>query len=749
MVPAHAATDPQVVQEIATKVDPADHAMVSLLARWQRAEKTLLDLEAKNAPASAVTRIAAQAASLRGELEDALKKKAASGQPAAGGKRTPPVPGAASTGASPVGAEDAASDQAVRALGERMGALASRMESGDRGMAGKLAQLEAKVKDVETFHRRKMRGSLQLAMKEANALADSLEENIIRKDAERERLAAAERTMPETNLDAPSLKLLGSRVLIDGPVRAPSAAENFAACIGSVGAVRENFWGFRYYRIAVAYADLGRPDTVPTTSYEAVLPVLQLPSGERLSPENLTPASSVLLSSLPLRRPIGQGLATVSGPVAPNRFLLCLFKVDATTPIADCSLVVRDPNSSQQGLIRLRRSEGDESRDFKECEKALTAVWDEIAQYTLQSSLLTQSPDMRENLAKLVTLGNFFLEQYADWKLRANEVRNAGTKKLVKVHQSLGLEASKNGDDASTRTYRAALISVHEQLDDLRNKEILFRKKAMWILDAKAGLFGRLANLTDTLTSAKSGKDDAYRNGVRALLGAQRDVIAALNSDRQHVSWSELGDSGRKTLESLREDLVYQPRGTDQGQREIVEKLLAISRTPPSVPVARTLVTSPDFIGYRFRPDNGEVRRYSEVYSAKPLSDGRAESVTRFLEVAKCRLPPALCSFVDWEPWVAQWTFRRKYCKGTGRLFINEDGDVARVEVSLGDVSDPTTRSEMTRILSASLQCYTFVPALGPDGIVASVVPFEFIANDDHPTGKVRFGLAASSGRAN
>lgn len=101
------------------------------------------------------------------------------------------------------------------------------MESGDRQMAGKLAQLEAKVKDVETFHRRKMRGSWQLAMKDANALADSLKENIIRKDAERERLAAAERTMPETNLDAPGLKLLGSRVLIDGPVRAPSCGGDF------------------------------------------------------------------------------------------------------------------------------------------------------------------------------------------------------------------------------------------------------------------------------------------------------------------------------------------------------------------------------------------------------------------------------------------------------------------------------------------------------------------------------------------
>lgn len=59
LVPADAATDRQVIQEIATKVDPADQAMVSLLARSQRAEKTLQDLEAKNALASAVTRIAA------------------------------------------------------------------------------------------------------------------------------------------------------------------------------------------------------------------------------------------------------------------------------------------------------------------------------------------------------------------------------------------------------------------------------------------------------------------------------------------------------------------------------------------------------------------------------------------------------------------------------------------------------------------------------------------------------------------
>jgi hypothetical protein len=730
-----AATDPRTIAEIERRVDASDVSMMQLLTRWKNAEKVLGKLEEAKAPEFAITKASGDSARARIELEDALRKKDTSITTKVSPSATLDAP--ASRNKNDKGEpQEFVTDDDLKTWDDKLQFFASKIDVGDEWGKAKVVQLERAVSKIKLYRKNGRGGSLGLAVKDATRIVAELDVRMAKVKAESSAREAKELEIQEATLDSGRIALLGATVSVTMPVRAPHLEDSVGEILRSSRKIREAFWDEKIYRIGISYRS-SRDTHLPTElKFSDVMPSLKLPSGEVINPINISDETRRLFHALSLdlsSKGDKRGVVQPSSPLRDGQQLLVVFKIPYDTPIQACSLIVRDAGSRQKGVVKLvKKYHAGEKGAIEECERGLTAIWDQIARSILQERLFTDSNDMLFNLARLCTLGRYFTEVYAEWKELAETVSAQIEGAAINYYKEEGRRAVASGNDGEWNAFKIWARNWNAELTNNEQKKVLYRKKAVWILELNASLIAKLFSMLE----AGAGGGKSYKESGRALLLREREICEVLNKDRgEFVKWAGLSASGKKVFESLRADTPYKNTADDVIQQLVCNRLFLES----SHPSTNYLVIDPNYKGYQFRGDSGEPVRLSEIYEWKSGDQDKILQSLKFINAENCAIPPILDTYCLYEPVVLK--FDSEKLSGGGKLFINSRGDVISWEMTLKGADGLPAKEVITRRIGKMLNCFKFVPAFKSDGFVAVVLNFNFVQDEEHPNGIVTFNL--------
>jgi len=737
---------PITIDEIRSQADPKDQLLKFDIDELEKIEGRLRLLEAAKAPAAMMERFKQECAKLREKIDSRI---AARKDSSADSTETANKESVESKKPAIAAIDNSVSEQ----FSKTADALAARASQDNRPALAHLEMLRREILSIKRWEDRRMRGD----PREAERLVARIESLIVEKESAVAKLAAKERLVPETTLDASSLELVNKEISVSFPTRISEVWGDFEETKSKFQKIRPNFRESIIYKVCVNYRGSRKEDGNRRTGedFNVPAPILRLPSGEEIKHLNLNDFGQELLSKFPA---IGVNGATrlANKPVSSSGVWVAFaFTVPRDVLIESCALIVKDVGSNQSGIVNLRYN------DKKKIPAAARGaglgarnevgrVWDELIRRISVSGLMVNQ-DVRVGFAEVVALGDQFIEVYDGWRVLDDRLQVQRLEKLKSIYRDLGVPAISTGSEADAAIFRSATSRLMTELWDASRIRILYQKKVAFIISSKKAAFASLARGMLATVEEDGAATAAYKKIVSDWIDVNKKEFDLLNHDREPTR------TEADQLEALyMERPLKLPTLAPEEQLAVTDLLSYKSERVRQIPgnslfpgrSANPIGTgAPNEAPFEISAPAATARLTvgvePMVYRLDDISNPSiyGSSGKKMYQPTEVDIPPLLVGGLKFESNAMGAIFKdvSLMISATGAVNIDEHGDVVSAEVVIGGARsgfadrahiliklDPATSDSAKIALETLLSGYKFAPAFKEGQFVGCRLAFIF-----------------------